>query len=106
MYERLFDTLRTKEQLGYSVSCDYSVVEGVLGFYVIVQSSKYSVAHVHGRIAAFLSEFHGYVTALAADKYAAFVTSLVDKKLQPDDNFSQETARHWTEIRERRCVSC
>jgi secreted Zn-dependent insulinase-like peptidase len=37
MYERLFDTLRTKEQLGYSVSCDYTTTEGIVGFYVLIQ---------------------------------------------------------------------
>ena len=37
MYERLFDTLRTKEQLGYSVSCDYVTTDGIVGFYILIQ---------------------------------------------------------------------
>lgn len=37
MGEKLFDTLRTKEQLGYSVFCDYQAAYGMLGFFVRVQ---------------------------------------------------------------------
>jgi hypothetical protein len=37
MSENLFDTLRTKEQLGYSVYCDYVELFGMLTFYVRVQ---------------------------------------------------------------------
>lgn len=37
MEEPLFDILRTKEQLGYSVSCSHRVNNGIVGFSVTLQ---------------------------------------------------------------------
>jgi hypothetical protein len=42
IYEPCYDTLRTKEQLGYTVSSGSRLTHGVLGFCVVVVSAKYS----------------------------------------------------------------
>jgi secreted Zn-dependent insulinase-like peptidase len=41
LYEPCYDTLRTKEQLGYTVSSGSRLTHGVLGFCVVVVSAKY-----------------------------------------------------------------
>ena len=57
--EPVFDTLRTKEQLGYSVSSCLRNTQGVLGLSVTVntQATKFSVEHVDVRIENFFKEF-------------------------------------------------
>lgn len=42
IYEPCYDTLRTKEQLGYTVSSGSRLTHAVLGFCVVVVSAKYS----------------------------------------------------------------
>lgn len=53
-YEPCYDVLRTKEQLGYTVSSGMRNTLGVLGYCVVVQSAAYSVEHISARIDAFL----------------------------------------------------
>lgn len=55
--EPCFDTLRTKEQLGYTVASGVRHTHGVLGFVVVVQSSRHPPGFVDGRIEAFLEAF-------------------------------------------------
>lgn len=64
MAEPLYDQLRTKEQLGYSVSCALRVTFGVLGFCVTAQSAAYGPAHLYRRIRAFMKSFHGTLVSL------------------------------------------
>lgn len=57
MDEPLYDQLRTKEQLGYSVGGSARVTCGVLGFCVTVQSAAYGPAHLYARVRAFIKSF-------------------------------------------------
>ena len=40
MAEPFYDTLRTKEQLGYSVHCSTRLTHGILGFAFVVNSGE------------------------------------------------------------------
>jgi nardilysin len=55
--EPCFDALRTKEQLGYTVSSGVRLTHGVLGFAVTVQSAKHGPAYLDARIDAFLAAY-------------------------------------------------
>lgn len=55
--EPCFDTLRTKEQLGYTVNSGVRLTHGVLGFVILVQSSRHPPPFVDGRVEAFLESF-------------------------------------------------
>ena len=57
MDEPLYDQLRTKEQLGYSVGCSPRVTCGVLGFCITAQSAAYGPAHLYARVRAFMNSF-------------------------------------------------
>lgn len=59
LYEPVYDTLRTKQQLGYSVSSGARLTHGVCGFCVVVVSPAFSAAEVEGRIENFLQDFAG-----------------------------------------------
>ena len=55
--EPLYDQLRTKEQLGYSVSCGSRWTDGIVGFGICVTSKEAHPDYVAGRVDAFLREF-------------------------------------------------
>lgn len=57
MAEPLFDQLRTKEQLGYSVGCGIRETSGVLGFCIYAQSAAYGPSHLYSRVRAFMKSF-------------------------------------------------
>jgi len=53
MEEPLFDTLRTKQELGYDVSCTVRVTHGILGFGVSVESSLFDAEYISGCVDQF-----------------------------------------------------
>jgi hypothetical protein len=55
--EALYDSLRTKQQLGYTVSSGARLTHGVTGFCVVVVSSAFDASTVEQRIEAFMHEF-------------------------------------------------
>lgn len=57
LFEPLYDTLRTKQQLGYTVSSGTRLTHGVTGFCVVVVSAAFDAATVEQRIEAFLQDF-------------------------------------------------
>jgi len=98
MEEPVFDTLRTKEQLGYSVYCSVRNTYGVMGFSIIVntQASKYSSDHVDERIENFLQEF--LKDHLNEEKVGDAIKSVIKQKVRADVTLSEEVDRNWSEI--------
>jgi nardilysin len=54
MYEPLYDQLRTKDQFGYSVSCDSRWTSGIMGFHFSVVSSTKSAVSISKSTVYFL----------------------------------------------------
>ncbi|CAM9115596.1 unnamed protein product [Discosporangium mesarthrocarpum] len=102
MDEPLFDQLRTKEQLGYSLNCGVKVTAGVLGFCITVHSSAFGPAHVYERVQAFVTSFMDTLMSMKQEIFSTQMSSLVANKLQEDNNIMEEAERHWTQIRSRR----
>ncbi|XP_013167794.1 PREDICTED: nardilysin-like isoform X2 [Papilio xuthus] len=100
MEEPVFDALRTKEQLGYSVFSMMRYTFGVLGFSVTVntQVDKFSVQHVDGRVEAFLRKFSRDMRRLSERALAATRTALVQLKHTIDYELKEEVERNWREI--------
>jgi len=61
--EPLYDQLRTKEQLGYSVSCGSRWTDGIVGFGISVTSKEAHPDYVAGRVDDFLRKFRKEVMA-------------------------------------------
>ena len=59
MWEPLFNQLRTKQQLGYSVGCSARNTAGVLGFMIGVVSARFEPATVEERVGAFVKSWIG-----------------------------------------------
>ncbi|XP_045486961.1 nardilysin [Pieris rapae] len=100
MEEPVFDVLRTKEQLGYSVFCMLRYTFGVLGYSVTVnaQRDKFSVAHVDNRVEVFLKKFSRDMRKLSEKTLSAVKQSLVQLKHTTDYELKEEVERNWREI--------
>ena len=55
--EKIFDVLRTQQQLGYYVSCMHTCTRGVSALLFIIESSKYNPLELQERIYAFIEQF-------------------------------------------------
>ncbi|DBA04210.1 TPA: hypothetical protein N0F65_004318 [Lagenidium giganteum] len=98
MEEPLFDTLRTKQELGYDVSCTVRITHGVLGFGVMVQSSQFAAEHIATCVDRFMIDFEAAIGALSDQHFADHVAAQIQKKLEPDHNLLEATHRIWYEI--------
>ncbi|KAJ5669201.1 hypothetical protein N7462_010271 [Penicillium macrosclerotiorum] len=95
--EPCFNTLRTKEQLGY-------IVKSSAGFYVttgiwrIILQSESNCKYLEERCEAFLVKLKQYLLAMADETFEELKVGLINKRLEKFKNLSQETSRFWTHI--------
>ena len=98
MYEPLFNQLRTKETLGYSVDCSARCTHGVMGVVIAVTSATHTPAHIEGRVEAFLGRFLPSLGRMRRAAYTANVEAAVANKLRDDHNLGDEVQRALGEI--------
>lgn len=95
--EPLFDTLRTKEQLGYICSGS-PVWNGTQASYRILVQSERDCEYLESRVDVFLSGLEELVTAMPQPEFDAHKTSAVNKRTQKPRTLDQETTRLWHHI--------
>ena len=100
--EKLFDQLRTKEQLGYVASGSIETLDDVSGFRVTVESAFHAPSFVEQRIDAFLLGFSTQIGEMSDDEFCKTRRSLVDSVLTMDVSLSAEADRHWTHVSNQR----
>lgn len=101
MEEPLFDILRTKEQLGYSVSCSHRFNCGILGMSVTVQSQedKNPTTVVNERIDKFLNTNMVEILEKMSDQeFTTVQNALMKLKRIIEVELETEVNRHWAEI--------
>jgi len=101
--EPCFDQLRTKEQLGYIVSCRSRPLSGsfpptVAGFAVLVQSSFKEPPALEASARSFLQGFVANMTAMPSKTFQAHKTSLLAMIEEKETSVAEETSRLWKEI--------
>lgn len=98
--EPLFDILRTKEQLGYDVSCTDHVDEGVssYSFTINSQENKFSVDHIDERIENFRKELGVIIENMPDKDFQQYKESLIQMKLIADNDLKDEIVRNWAEV--------
>lgn len=98
--EPVFNTLRSKEQLGYDVSCGLRDNYGILGYSISVnsQENKFSAEYIEERIEAFRSELLNIIRRTKENEFRQYKESLAKIKLNDDNSLKDEVSRHWTEI--------
>ncbi|KAK9862426.1 hypothetical protein WJX84_001898 [Apatococcus fuscideae] len=104
MNEPCYNVLRTKEQLGYSVSCGIRQTFGILGFCLDIVSGSKSPGHLDERIDAFLTGFETTLKKLPRDDFEDNREALIAQKLQKDRSLLDESDRHWEQIEHHRYV--
>ncbi|KAJ1445937.1 Metalloenzyme, LuxS/M16 peptidase-like protein [Pelagophyceae sp. CCMP2097] len=94
--EPIYSQLRTKEQLGYSVSCGARWTGGVLGFGVRIVSDKAHPDYLEQRLDAFLKDFR--TTMMKPDfvhEFAELAASSAENKLERERSVGELADRHW-----------
>ncbi|XP_060576376.1 nardilysin-like [Ruditapes philippinarum] len=100
MTEPCFNTLRTKQQLGYSVSCINHMTCGViaLGICVECKAQNFSMQYVDEQIEKFLLEMKDILQSMTQEEFETLIESEITLKRTEDTQLEEETSRHWREI--------
>lgn len=94
LWEPLFDQLRTKEQLGYSVSVDLKVTGEVSGLVFAVQAAQYNPDHLEARVECFLLHYRNTLATMTAKQFHNHVRGVLVAKLCPFNNQAEVCAIH------------
>ena len=105
MYEPLFDALRTKQQLGYSVYVSARNTNQVLGLLIGVVSATATPAAIEEAVARFLVGFLDSLDSMPPDAYARNVAACAANRLVDDHNMQEEATRYFAEIEAGLCES-
>lgn len=95
--EPCFNTLRTKEQLGYIVFSGARRNNGAQGFHVLIQSER-EPDFLDSRVENFLQGAEEHIKTMSDDDFKNHVEALAVKKLEKPKKLTTECARHWKEI--------
>lgn len=96
--EPFFNQLRTKEQLGYSLSCGSRMTHGFLGFGAQIQSGAHSAAYLRERLEAFLQDFRQTLVDMPEDEFQRHRRALVAFKAEKDAAMWSDALRVWGQI--------
>eukprot|EP00804_Cyclotella_cryptica_P020270 CCRYP_015887-RA/>CCRYP_015887-RA protein AED:0.05 eAED:0.05 QI:160/1/1/1/1/1/6/125/1294 len=100
--EPFYAELRTKQQLGYSVSCGARWTYGVIGISFKVVTSVKSSMEVRERIDNFLEQYRLELMTMSNETYMEHLVGLAKNKLEMFDSLEDECDNHWSEIIEGR----
>lgn len=100
MEEPLFDTLRTKQQIGYDVHCLLRNTYGVLAFSITIyfQSYKFSPDEVDARVELFLADFLKTLRSMSKKELEETKKALYLIKSSADLQLNDEVKRNFSEI--------
>ncbi|KAM3418074.1 hypothetical protein BST61_g6279 [Cercospora zeina] len=97
LHEPVFDTLRTKEQLGYIVSGSMTIVGNAAIFRILIQSEK-DCEYLLKRSDLFLAEFEATVKEMSDTDFEEHRVGVINKRLEKLKNLSQESGRLWHHV--------
>ncbi|XP_023863299.1 insulin-degrading enzyme isoform X1 [Salvelinus sp. IW2-2015] len=95
--EPCFNTLRTKEQLGYIVFSGPRRANGVQGLRFIIQSEK-APHYLESRVEAFLKATEKSVEEMNDEAFQKHVQALAIRRLDKPKKLAAECAKYWGEI--------
>ncbi|KAF7940820.1 uncharacterized protein EAE97_007006 [Botrytis byssoidea] len=95
--EPCFNTLRTKEQLGYIINSEASVYAAVGTWCILVQSER-DCKYLEERCDAFLMKLEQTLRAMTNETLEELKIGLVNKRLEKLKNLGQEALRFWNHI--------
>ncbi|XP_046885005.1 insulin-degrading enzyme isoform X2 [Hypomesus transpacificus] len=95
--EPCFNTLRTKEQLGYIVFSGPRRANGVQGLRFIIQSEK-APHYLESRVEAFLCTMEKSVEDMSDEAFQKHIQALALRRLDKPKKLAAECAKYWGEI--------
>jgi insulysin len=95
--EQGFDTLRTKEQLGYIVFTGQRMGASTAGYRIIIQSER-SPQYLEERINAFLVTLGDSIRNMSASDFDGHRRSVISRRLEKLKNLDEELNRFWKRI--------
>jgi insulysin len=95
--EPIYDQLRTKEQLGYTVWTSVRRSRETQGFQILVQGDKHP-AYVESRIDKFLNDLEILLRNMTQEEFLQTRRSLLNQKASQIKYFSSINAVLWSEI--------
>ncbi|RXN10476.1 insulin-degrading enzyme [Labeo rohita] len=95
--EPCFNTLRTKEQLGYIVFSGPRRANGVQGLRFIIQSEK-APHYLESRVEAFLKTMEKSVEEMGEEAFQKHIQALAIRRLDKPKKLAAECAKYWGEI--------
>jgi hypothetical protein len=101
LYEPFFDLLRTKKQLGYSVSCSTRQTCGVLGFTFRVTSSTHSPDTVMSSMLSFIHAVPKLLGDMPQDDWVSNKAAAVSNLLTQPVSLSDAARDRWEHIEQR-----
>ncbi|CAG9319174.1 unnamed protein product [Blepharisma stoltei] len=96
--EPCYDTLRTKEQLGYIVSSFIRKLRGVLHFNIIVQSSVAAPFFLTNRISNFINEIRKELKEISDEKFNTNRESTIKSLTKKDMSIFEQYRRFILEV--------
>ena len=88
--EKMYEQLRTKEDLCYKVGCELKKIGGTVGITFYIQSEKYDPIYLQLRILDFIDNF--YFHTFDKKLYTDYKKGVVDKKKKRHLSIHQEAA--------------
>ncbi|KAK7517072.1 Metalloenzyme, LuxS/M16 peptidase-like protein [Phyllosticta citriasiana] len=95
--EPAFNTLRTKEQLGYVVFSGAVTHINIIGFRVLIQSER-TPEYLEERIDAFLNGIQKMIEDMPDEEFESHKEAVKNTRREKLRNLSQENSRFWTHI--------
>jgi secreted Zn-dependent insulinase-like peptidase len=87
--DEFFDSLRTKDQLGYYVSCSQRNTRGLPGLLFTIESSKYTLDVVEPKIYKFIKDF--FEEKLNEKLYSDYLKGLINRKTEPFKEITEDS---------------
>lgn len=105
MSEAFFDSLRTEEQLGYSVQCGSRYTNGCIGMEFLVQSSSETPEAMVKRIERFIEKFYkSEIKPMTDAEFDSQIEALAESLTEIPTSLGREAKDLWSEITENRCM--
>ncbi|KAG5318797.1 IDE enzyme, partial [Pseudoatta argentina] len=95
--EPCFNTLKTKEELGYTVLSDIHRSSGAQGLRIIVQSDKHP-QYVEKRINLFLHSMLNHISTMTEEQFEENKKALAVLRLEKPNRLSARCILYWNEI--------
>lgn len=93
-----YDSLRTKQQLGYIVFSGLRFREGIYTLVFTVQSNLLPANEITDRILTYLDSAVKDIESMDDKTFASYKEGIITRKLEPDQRLTQQAGRFWSEI--------